>query len=240
MAFEAACRLRYGFGIGSVLDVKGDGDQRILVQVRGGGLPRRGAEPDVRLTVNMVEEHCGRHLSASVGFPMLQFSPDEGAHEFKVLSGIDPIQPSSPSVPPLPIELFGEVISALRRKTNPTGMHVDRASVLLEFWEQTMTTQRAVMPYTSGDILRVKPKSGAAYHVVFHYSNSEAAISCINPLRRGRDDYLLGSSTTLSTGSNSLSLAIAGKDYLQHDSYLNTSASLVMAMRETSRAQNRG
>lgn len=182
-AFDKACRLRYGFGIGDVIEIDTEDGTR-FAQVKSGGLPRTGHKPDVRFTLNMVEPFQDGWLSVSVGLPLLNGSPEDVAKGVRVRHDIKVTKPTDSPIHWLPVELCGDdFFRTLRSSVNPMGLNLDRKSVLLAFWEETLWQQRrSPWFFQDGDIIAIKKPSRSLFHVVFCSGNfDEKHITCYDP-----------------------------------------------------------
>jgi hypothetical protein len=236
-AFWHAVGGRYGLVKGDVIETDGD-RETYLLQIEGGGLPRRGNPDDVRFTCSMVEPMCGTYISAKVGLPMVHGHPDSLSMEFKKRDDVRPIQANGSGVLPLPPELFEEVVEKMAREINPNGLSIDRKSVLIGFWRETIWRQRtSPWSFEVDDILRVKPSSGRAFHVVYCHSMRAESISCYIPKAKAKPEVSLLALGNLSAKSNKLSLAVAQSDFCRSDRKVGVEALMVMAMRETSRSR---
>lgn len=235
-AFWAAMQLRGGLAKGDVVESDSK-DGKALVQIEGGGLPRRGRTPDVRFTVRMVEPMCGQYIAVQVGLPFVQCSPDELEGSLRKRGEIKPLKADGPGVLPLPPELFGDVVEKLKGEINPTGLNIDRRSALLAFWHETIWRQRTrPWPFEEQDILRVKPTSGRPFHVVYMNSWKEDSISCYKPKSKG-DGSMLLALDNLSAKSNKLSVEVPRRAFCRDGERTPVEALLVLAMRETARAR---
>lgn len=228
---------RYGLAKGDVIETEGDGETYLL-QIEAGGLPRRGHPDDVRFTCRMVEPMCGTYISARVGLPMVHGHPDSLSMEFKKRDDVRPIRANGSGVLPLPPELFEAVVEKMAREINPNGLSIDRKSVLIGFWNETIWRQRpSPWSFEVEDILRVKPRSGRAFHVVYCKSMRAESISCYIPKAKAKQGVSLLAIDNRSAKSNKLSLGVARSDFCRPDRNIGVAALMVMAMRETSRSR---
>ena len=240
-AFDKACRLRYGFGVGDVIEITSEDGTR-LAEIRGGGLPRSGHEPDVRFTVNMVEPFQDGWLSVRVGLPLLNGTPETIAQTIRVRPDIKVTKPTDSPVHWLPVELCGDdFLRALRSSINPNGLNIDRKSVLLAFWEETLWRQRrSPWQFSNGDIIAIKKPSQPQFHVVFHAGGSydEHSISCTDPRgskTRG-SERMFGTLTHISIPRGTkVSCALPAVSYYGSSEYIPTGLSMAFALRETAR-----
>ncbi|GIL13726.1 MAG: hypothetical protein K8L99_33770 [Anaerolineae bacterium] len=240
-AFDKACRLHYGFGVGDIIEIASEDGTR-LAEIRSGGLPRTGHEPNVRFAVNMVEPFQDGWLSVSVGLPLLNGAPETIAQNIRVRSDIKVTRPTDSPVHWLPVELCGEdFLRTLRSGINPNGLNIDRKSVLLAFWEETLWRQRRrPWPFSDGDIIAIKKPSQPVFHVVFHAGSSydEQNISCTDP--RGSKTRgaarMFGTLTHVSLPRGTkVSCALPAASYYGGAEYIPLELSMALALRETAR-----
>lgn len=242
-AFDRACRLRYGFGVGDIIEIASDDGVR-LAEIRGGGLPRTGHEPDVRFTVNMVEPFQDGWLSVSVGLPLINGAPEAIAQNIRVRSDVKVTRPTESPVHWLPVELCGEdFLSPLRSRINPNGLNFDRKSVLLAFWEETIRQQRrSPWSFSDGDIIAIKKPSQPLFHVVFSAGGSydKQIISCTDPrgLKSGGSERTFGTLTNISLPRGSkVFCALPAASYYGQAEYIPTELAMALALRETARSK---
>lgn len=241
-AFDTACRVRYGFGVGDVIEAD-SADGLRLCEISGGGLPIDGHKPNIRFTVNMVEPFQDGWLSARVGFPVIDGTPESLAQNIRKRPDVKLTKPTDSPVHWLPLELLDhDIISVIRNRINPKGLSINRNSVLLAFWEKTLFLQQQNQtPYNDGDIIAIKKPSTPLFHVVFQGDSSKdkGCIMCYDP--RGSQykggERLFGELTRLSiTRGTKLSCALPASSYYGSTQHLPHELSMAFAIRETARS----
>lgn len=169
--FHRACVLRYGLGLGSVFEVNEPDAQgtvrHLLLEIDGGGLPRRNCEPTLKLSLRVVEPYHGGWLSARPSLMFSSLNPDQVTFQHR--PDIKATHPGDSPFHWFPLELGGdELFEGLSRKINPSGSSSDRKSVLLAFWQEGLHAQRkASSRFQEGDIIAVMRRATRPFHVAY-------------------------------------------------------------------------
>lgn len=241
-AVEKACRIRYGFGMGSVLQFPPDNsldDDSGLAYMTLGGLPLTGEKPELRFFFQAVHEFNGGYITANSGMNFLNRHPDSFMDGVIVRNDIKPIKPGDSPVHSLPLEVFDdELMKSLRDRICPSGFESDRKSVLFAFWNETLQMQKnSNSKFKDGDIILVKGRAKRCFHVVYVNGGDQEQMACYNPLlKHGNDSDAIRfmSISYLRTSTHRFELALPASDFGSVDR-LSSSESMMLAMLETTR-----
>lgn len=251
MVYARAVEIELGWEARQVLEAEVAGRDETppetrLIELKGGGLQRRGESDDsFRLHFRMVEPWGKQWLSCSSGLGFHSL-PLAEARLLKVRSDIRALRPSEAPHTWLPAELGAE--EALRKVAqahNPRGLEMDRRSVLLNFWLEGLELQRVDPPgqFLSGDIVRLHPKNGASFHVVAHSLNTAGDfLLCYDPrklLPTENRERLAGELHTISVKSSRLDVVLPAKLFARLDLHIPNMASYALAVREDLRKPTR-
>jgi len=190
----------------------------------------------------MVESFQDGWLSVSVGLAPLNGAPESIAQNIRVRPDIKVTRPADSPVHWLPVELCGEdFLRTLHSSINPNGLNIDRKSVLLAFWEETLWRQRrSPWSFRDGDIIAIKKPSQPLFHVVFDAGGSyeEQRISCTDPrgFKTRGAARMFGTLTHVSLPRGTkVSCALPAASYYGGTEYIPSELSMAFALRETAR-----